>query len=176
MSCRRLRLALAALVLELFIASGAWACVPQPIIFVQPRASGPPGSQVTVDGQNFESSRAEIRWNAFDGPLLAAATGPNFSASITIPPAPDGLYTLIALIREASGGIGGVTRAAFQVVGPDGVKAGAAPVTSRARASSGVSPALAAVGGGALVALGGLGGLALTRRRGGPLPPAGDEA
>lgn len=99
-------------------ASSAWACVPQPIIAsIQPRSSGAAGSEVTVLGENFDPGVVELRWNGADGTLLGKAAGPAFAQAVTIPPAEDGLYVIIALTRDRGGGVSGTARASFAVTG-----------------------------------------------------------
>lgn len=94
----------------LMAAGGAWACVPQPNIFLQPRSSGPPGSQLSVAGANFENP-VELRWNATDGALLASGLATSFTAApITLPETPDGLYVVVALERGPGGVVGNVAR------------------------------------------------------------------
>lgn len=149
--------------------TGGWACVPQPIITsVQPQASGAPGIRVTVVGENFEPVPVEIRWNATDGPLLGKATGPTFSVAVQIPEGEPGLYTLIALSRQTSGGVIGTARAAFQVTaGREGESGKGAVQSKRGGDSSDGVPASAAVAGGiGLVGIGAAGGaLVLSRHR-----------
>ncbi len=96
----------------------AWACVPQPLVVLSPQASGPPGSRVTVNGLAVAGT-VEIRWNGIDGPRLAQATGPNFSADVTIPEASEGLYVIIVAERKPDGGLGSTGRAAFYVTGQE---------------------------------------------------------
>jgi len=154
-------------------AAGAYGCVPQPFILVQPQASATPGTEVKVDGQLFSNgSKIEIRWNATDGPLLATASSSDFSVPITIPSAPAGLYTVVALSRSQAGVQGEVARAAFQVTGgapapaPAVGSSGAGAVPARGDGGTSFPSVAAAVG---LVALGLLGGALLfgRRRRGG---------
>lgn len=153
-------------------AAGAYGCVPQPFILVHPRASATPGTEVRVDGQLFSNgSKIEIRWNATDGPQLATAQSADFSVPITIPSAPAGLYTVVALTRSQAGVQGEVARAAFQVTGgapapaPAVGSSGAGAVPARRDGGTSFPSVAAAVG---LVALGLLGGaLLFGRRRGG---------
>lgn len=148
----------------------AWACVPQPLLVtVQPRGSGPPGTEVTVSALGFDPGRAEIRWNAVDGKLLAAPDGPDFSAPVVIPQASEGLYHLVVLARSAGGEIGNTAAVSFYVT----AEAGAAPpaprrwVAEEAPSSSSSADAGTAVaaGTGAAVALAVAGGAALAARR-----------
>ncbi|MDP8932264.1 MAG: hypothetical protein M3O70_27820 [Actinomycetota bacterium] len=161
--------------LLLAAASSAWACVPQPLVTVTPMAAGPPGAEVTVNGYAI-SGRAEIRWNALDGPLLATSDGPVFSVPVTIPAVADGLYSLLVLERDPSGALGSTASAAFQVRSqreppPTPLEATATStdtVAPSARtpptSSASVSAGTAVVGGVALLALGAIGG-AIARRR-----------
>ncbi|MDQ6950015.1 MAG: hypothetical protein M3256_28170, partial [Actinomycetota bacterium] len=97
--------------------SGAWACVPQPVLTVRPASSGFSGQQVTVDGIGFGSGPVEIRWNDVTGEELATASGPSFSAAVTVPMVPDGLYVLFGLSRSRDGGIDSLSRSEFLVSG-----------------------------------------------------------
>lgn len=153
------------------LSGGAWACVPQPLITLTPMASGPPGTEVTVNGYAI-NGQAEVRWNALDGPLLADALGPVFSVPIVVPEAEEGLYGLIVLERAADGSLGSTARAAFEVTGEPSSAAPAdtttppeSPTTGAASSGASVPAGLAAAGAVGLLALGGAGGAALARRR-----------
>lgn len=151
----------------------AWGCVPQPrLLTVQPRSSGPAGTEVTLAALGFDPGRAEIRWNAVDGELLGVANGPEFSVPVTIPRAPEGLYNLIVLARSPGGEIGNTGAVSFQVT-----SLGATPVApwsnpdtraaekSRSSASSiSAGTVLLAAGAGGVASLGCFGGLLLLRR------------
>lgn len=115
------------------IGAVAWACVPQPFLSILPRSSGRSGDDITLEGLNFHG-RVEIRWNAVDGPLLATATGSPFSTSATIPDVVEGLYAFVALERDATGGIVGLTRSAFAITGPGSTTT--APVARKGKARS----------------------------------------
>lgn len=146
--------------------SMAWACVPQPYIVVQPRASGPGGAQVEVVGDNFERSTAEIRWNGLNGELLGKANGPTFSVTVTIPDQEQGLYSLLAISRGAQGEVASVTRAAFSITGSDQpvVDNRATTTTTGEREdSSSSSPIPAMAAGGALVVAGAAAGAGAVR-------------
>lgn len=165
-------LAMASAAIAVSSAGAIWACVPQPrLVSVQPRSSGPPGSQVTVEGLGFDPGRAEVRWNSSDGLLLATAMGPDFSQPVTIPDHPEGLYHLIVLSREPGGAIGSAAAAAFAITGvgrspgtpvPGGVNT-AVPTTVGSHSKPG-RPLGFALGGLVLVILGGLGGAFLGGR------------
>lgn len=120
MADKRIQLAL---LLSAAIAVGvtlpAWACVPQPLVTIEPAASGPAGSEVTVEGVAL-NGRVEVRWNAIDGPLLATGSGPEISAAVAIPSVSPGLYSVVVVEREPGGGLGSSGRAAFLVTGDDG--------------------------------------------------------
>jgi hypothetical protein len=140
----------------------ALACVPQPYILVQPRASGPAGATVEIVGANFEMDEAELRWNGLDGVLLAKASGSSFSTSVTIPDEPEGLYTLLAISRGAQGEIFEVARTPFSVTstGLDDAEE-SSPSPTESGSSSPVLPMLAGAG---LVVLAGAGGAVIARR------------
>lgn len=145
--------------------SPSWACVPQPMLAVQPRASGPPGSEVTVDGANFQGGRVELRWNDSDGPLVGSAVGRTFSIPIRIPDVPPGLYALVALEREEDSSVGGVARTAFQLV--DTLPTSPVGITSTEDAESPSTVFAVVLGAGGAIALlfaGAAGGAARARR------------
>lgn len=157
------------------VISAAWACVPMAkLVSLQPDSSGPSGSRVVVNGLGFEPNSVEVRWNAADGPRLGAARGPNFSVSVTIPKAPEGLHTLIAVERQQDGSIGNTGSAPFDVTARgeapsrsgsatgrgDGPRTESAPSSERSSDPSWV--ALAAAGA-VLLAIGALGGALMTR-------------
>lgn len=158
-------------VVLLATAASAWACFPQPYLVLRPQASGPAGSRITVEGRNFAGGQTELRWNAIDGQLLGGADQPSFSKEIAIPRAHDGLYTVLALTREASGGIGAVAPAQFQVTSsePGGTHGAATPPaaasTDTARRSGRLSPVAGVAGAAVTLLLGGLAGAKLTKRR-----------
>lgn len=151
----------------------AWGCVPQPLVSVQPRASGPPGSEATVVALAVDGA-AEIRWNSVDGLKLGTARGPQFSVPVIIPDVADGVYTLIVVERKPDGGLGSSGSAAFQVVrsGSSSPTTTAASATTTPTATGG-EPAPASASDGVPVALAGAaglivgsaGGVALSRRR-----------
>jgi len=81
----------------LAVASVAWACTQTATISIRP-ASGPTGGPVMVSGQDFGSTPVEIRWNGAEGPVLATASGPQFSVAVSPPAgaAPD-VYVIEAV-------------------------------------------------------------------------------
>lgn len=146
-------------------AAQALACVPMPYVLIQPRASGPPGTTVDVVGSNFETEVTEVRWNALDGALLAKASGSSFSASVTIPDDPEGLYTVLAISRGAQGEVLDVARTPFAVTSRNpGAQATPAPAPSPPEPSS-PSPVPPMLVGAGLVAAAGAGGALVARRR-----------
>jgi len=154
--------------------SVAWACVPQPMVLVQPQASAKPGSQVTVRGLNF-ARQAEIRFNGIEGPRLATASGEQFFVKLRVPKAPSGLYTLVALTRDQSGGVSSTASTPLQIgaasnQGPAPPAPTAAGGGSSESSSTGVSVGLAAVVGLLLVVLGGAAGALIAARRRRPRP------
>ena len=164
------------LVIVLTAMGAAWACVPQPVLSVQPLASGPPGSQVTVEGANFAGGRVELRWNGLDGPLLFSATGASFAVPISIPDGADGLYALVALERQQDGSVGGVARTAFQLVRSTASTLASPPQATsstddEASPSTVVAVTLGIAGAIALLVAGAAVGAATTRHRGATRPP-----
>ncbi|HEV2125949.1 MAG TPA: hypothetical protein VGW38_24595, partial [Chloroflexota bacterium] len=78
-----------------------------------------------------------------DGPLLATASGSEFSVAVMIPDVPPGLYSVVAVARERGGALGGTATSQFLIVGP-----GSADAPRNGRLGwSGSEPALEAVGG-----------------------------
>lgn len=78
-------------------ASLAWACTGEGTISSLSAASGPAGSQVTVNGTSFaHSTTVLIRWGANDGPILAQPAPPSFAATVTVPDVAPGLYMIFA--------------------------------------------------------------------------------
>ncbi|HET7487843.1 MAG TPA: hypothetical protein VFJ85_07935 [Acidimicrobiales bacterium] len=166
-------------------ASGAWACVPQPVLTVEPQASGAPGARITVDGM-FVDGDVEIRWNGVDGPELATTSGPHFSVAATVPEAVDGLYAILAVSRAPDGSVNSVGRAPFLVTSAPGA-ANRAPVGLQARlapaatgspsdARSGTPAALTLAEGAGLGLAAAAAGLALGARRRRSRPPASGAA
>lgn len=113
-------------------AAVAVACVPEPLISLQPISAGRSGSTVVVEGVGFGKGPVEIRWNAIAGSRLADAEGPTFTTSITVPSVPEGLYAVLALARDADGGITNAARAAFQVTAEEVTRSGAPRGEARA--------------------------------------------
>lgn len=101
--------------------SFAWACVPQGAFDLSP-STGAAGTQVTALGNNFPPGPVEIRWGSRQGTLLATATGPSFSISVTIPSGlSPGVYYVSASPPEGGHGAHSATAAAFTVTdGPTG--------------------------------------------------------
>ena len=171
----RMAAAIGLVVATLAWAAAAWACFPLPLVTVAPQASGAAGDQVTVNGVDLGAGAIEVRWNALDGTLLGRGSGPNFSIPVTIPDAPDGVYVIVALTREANGSVGVKAAAEFQV---GSAAAGGAPLSSPPGAqqpdstdgSSERQGVLSTIGIAALVlgclVAGGLGGALVSRRRG----------
>lgn len=168
------------------VATGAWACFPLPVLSVQPRASGPVGAQMTVEGVDFgEGVGTEVRWNALDGPLLGRGPNDRFRVPVTIPAAEDGTYVIVALSRRVDGSVGVKAAAAFQV--ESNLPTGPAPPAADRAADGDAAPgptklstaAIAglALTGGALFTVGGVAGACLARRKRAPSkkPPAGTD-
>ncbi len=169
---RPLALTTAALTLVVMATGLAFACVPQPLITLTPLASGPGGTQVSLQGVAFGAVPVEIRWNTLDGPQLATTQGPQISTTVTIPPSPDGLYSILAFERRTDGSVGSSARAAFEVTSigstlpPVSTPATSGGVDRRPpKPSSGVSIGAASFGGALLLAAGLLAGSLWRGRR-----------
>ena len=167
-------LATALLAAGVVLAGAAWACVPQPLVSITPKASGAAGSQVTVDVTAVNGD-VEVRWNSIQGPELAKATGPSFSVPVTVPQVSEGLYAIVVLERAADGSANFTGRAAFLVTGatsPTTAPAAAAPPAKRP-SSGGRSGAATALLDVALLIVGAVGGgvaMRLLRRPGAAEP------
>jgi hypothetical protein len=164
---RRWLVCLSLLALALGTGGAAWGCVPQPLVSLQPRSSGPRGSEVTVEALAFGSAPVEVRWNGVDGELLATASGPQFSVPVTIPQVPEGLSHIVVFERDQTGAVGSSGRAAFLVTSPPGTDASSPPSTATTSSpppsSDSTSPALLGAGLGMAV-VGGLVGAAVVGR------------
>lgn len=147
-----------------------FGCVPQPYLLVQPRSSGPAGTEVEVRGTNFEVGPPEIRWNGLDGALLGKASSPEFTLTVTIPEAGEGLYSLVAVSRGPQGQVAGVTRSAFAVTGQGSTTTTTTPPQPPPTRRPETTQVPAMLVGAALTAAGGAAGAAMTRRR---LKPSG---
>lgn len=101
-------------------ASAGGACVPQPLVLVEPRPGLVAGNRVTVDGFRFASGPVEVRWTALDGPLLASTNGPSFTVEVDIPRVEPGMYSIVALSRTVDGSVGGLISQVGVQVGPGG--------------------------------------------------------
>lgn len=99
----------------------AWACTPLAAVTLSQLAAGAE-SRVTVNGTAFHSGvPVEIRWNGVTGPVLATATGPDFSVPVTVPGDADpGAYYILAVQRDAEGTIIGRGASTFAVAEPAG--------------------------------------------------------
>ncbi len=121
MTMRSHRISIAALsVLTLAVvlagAALAWACAPQAAIGVAPRF-GASGSEATVRGKDFVAGElVQIRWETATGPLMAVATGPEFSVTVEIPEASAGVHYITALAPSATH----IPSTPFTVVAPSG--------------------------------------------------------
>lgn len=123
------------------VATGAWACVPQPrLVVITPQASGPAGSQVTVQGIGFDSppSTTEIRWNTAEGPVLGRSDSADFSVAVTVPEVGPGTYGVLVMSRGADGVLGNAARATFEVTGGAATEGGStrAPAVAASPATS----------------------------------------
>lgn len=141
----------------LLIAGQAWACVPQPVLTVLPKSSGPAGSTFSVQGENAPAP-VEVRWNSAQGQLLARSNNPAAVIRVKVPRVAPGLYVVIMLSRQADRTVGAIARAPFYVSGP--TTAGTRPAASKDE--GGVPIVVVIIG---LLVVMGAGGLVLLRRR-----------
>jgi len=66
-------------------------------------ASGPPGTEFVVTGTGFAALPVEIRWGGLSGPVIAEASGPDFSVSAAVPPdAPPNSHQVVAVVTDGS--------------------------------------------------------------------------
>ncbi|MGH9126945.1 MAG: hypothetical protein ACRDZ8_19785 [Acidimicrobiales bacterium] len=148
----------------LFVASAAWACTNLATLNLN-QAAGTSGQSITVTGSSFKAASPSIpvvlHWNGVTGPVLASvapdASG-NVSASITIPDAAPGYYTIVATQTvKGFDYYGTPARAAFEIIVPGQHPA----VTPNAIQSGTVAPSSAPVGAIALTIAFGVLGVAL---------------
>src|SRR6476469_4774400 len=76
-----------ALACAVLAAGLAWACTPQAQFTRFSPASGGPGTQVTVTGDNFSDVTVTIHWGSASGPVIGTAQGPTFTTTVTVPQA-----------------------------------------------------------------------------------------
>lgn len=99
-------------------AAAAWACLPFPLVSIEPSGSGPAATEITVNGIDFGSGPTEVRWNGLNGPQLGTGEGPEFSTQVKVPDVPAGLYTVVVVVRGGDGEVVRKAAAPFQVTGP----------------------------------------------------------
>lgn len=80
---------------------GAGAASAAPELSLSP-ASGPAGTEIAVSGTGFASSEVEIRWAGPSGPLLASATGPDFSVTAVVPDQAANSYPVVAVVLDGT--------------------------------------------------------------------------
>jgi hypothetical protein len=141
------------------------------LLVVEPSATARVGDTVTVRGVNFRGA-SEIRLNGLRGRRLATGHGEQFTVRVAVPDVRPGLYVLVGVTRDPTGGLASSASAPLQVVSSRPAAATApAPSTSSGGAdasppsSSGIDPLPAAAGGLGLLALGVLLGALLVRSR-----------
>lgn len=110
----------------LLFAASAWACTNLATLNLS-QAAGTSGQPITLTGSSFKVATGDpipviVHWGSATGPVLASvAPDPNgnISASITIPDAQPGYYTMVA--TQTVNGFdyyGTPARAAFQLLTP----------------------------------------------------------
>jgi Ca2+-binding RTX toxin-like protein len=95
----------------------AWACTPSAGLSLDP-SSGVPGTRVSAKGRGFGHGPAEIHWNSADGPLLAVASGPDFSSTVTVPDGAAGVSYVVAVGHDEAGSVTGQAAAPFDLEAP----------------------------------------------------------
>lgn len=123
----------AALAAATVTAALAWACTPQAYIELS-RASASPGGTVTVRGRGFIPREVQIRWNGSSGPLLAKATGPDFSVEVTVPREGPGTYYPHAVARGSDGLVVGDAHRPLRVLGTAVPDASLSPASGKGEA------------------------------------------
>lgn len=121
----------------LLLVVGAWACTAQPVIGTPGSgpngghglnpSSGPPGTEVVVEGRDFREGPVQIRWGSVDGLRLGTPNGPDFRTTIVIPEAKPSVHYVVAFQRDAAGNVENMARAPFEVTetaGSDGQRSG----------------------------------------------------
>lgn len=89
-------------------------------------SAGPAGSEVNLEGREWQQGPVDIRWNSAVGQLLAQPSGPSFNVAVTIPgTAEPGVYT-IYLVQQQS-----VARASFEVTPTTSPTSGSGPGQTR---------------------------------------------
>lgn len=104
MTSRRSRISSAiacAFLLSLVGAGVASSCEPGALIQTTTGDSGPSGTEVTVRATHTSTystnpDPVQIRWGSPTGQVLATHAGPDFETVVTIPPAPEGTYSIYA--------------------------------------------------------------------------------
>lgn len=84
----------------------AWACTQQ--AYIDPIKSisssgGKGGSTITVTGWRFIPGPVQIHLNSESGPILATATGPNFTTTVKLPKVQPGVYFVYATAKQSDG-------------------------------------------------------------------------
>lgn len=93
----------------------AFTVTEPPALSVSP-ASGPAGSRVHVEGSRFPPSGAvELRWDSLAGPLLAMATAPTFTQTVTVPSDGPGGHSIVAVSPHLWSGSRPAATQAFQL-------------------------------------------------------------
>lgn len=100
----------------------------EPLVVIEPQASGPAGQPVRVVGLGFDGGQVELRWNSTEGERLAATVGPDFTTSMVVPSGSAGFNTVVAVSRDANGRIGTAASAGFLVTAADEASRTARPL------------------------------------------------
>ncbi len=122
----------------MLLAAAAWACVSGPVVNLS-TINAKAGQEVGVTGTGFQAAnRAEVRFNALDGPVLATVdapiTGGLLDTKFTVPEGTKpGNYVIMVTQTNAAGQLSlSPVRAVLSVTG----EAGTQPVVGAAAAST----------------------------------------
>jgi hypothetical protein len=109
-------------------------------------ASGPPGTEIVVTGTGFAALPVEIRWGGLSGPVIATATGPDFSVTATVPDSQPNSVPVLAVVTN--GNSVSTSSASFQVTSGDAPAAPAETSTTTTVAEPPTTTPTASVPGG----------------------------
>jgi hypothetical protein len=97
--------------------SGAWACSPGASATLNVQSAAP-GAEIVISGDGWEPEKGdiEIRWNTTGGTELGEATGRSFTEAVIVPQKAPDHYFVVAVQRQANGGISWWAAAPIEVL------------------------------------------------------------